>query len=714
MFGIFGKKKDKASGKDDSLEGKGYKKLSPIQRMKQELAESEGMFSTAEEIFASGDPDNMTEAEKKKITDALFPRTLQQLRAVKDTLENGESVFPAPLDAVAPGTPTMDSVQNGGKAGANGKGLPNAIGAGTRAATEAARAAGALPTKPTYPQLGKNAALEANGMSMLPDPLNRFPINPRVLKHFQSRVWITYSGCAIIATHEFVNRACTIPAEDAIAHGYKVLCTSTAHKHDQEHDEREENFLKDVKKAADKMGLNDACIRLNYKKKVFGVGVAIPRVEFREDAFSPHNKNRPYSYADEYEPKAVKPNSFKGFAVVDPHWLTYKWDDESATDPTSPHFLEPTWIEVGGKKIHRSWVIRVVNSEIPDILKPAYYYGGLSLTQMIYERVWCADKLANEAPLLAMTKRLLIADGNLEQMITDARHTNIFFKAINYFRDNFSIFIKKPSSNVTQLDTNLSELTALTMAQYQLVSAIAQIPVTKLMKNVPTGLQSTGDYEWDDYAQTLRAIQERDYTPLLRKHYELYCASYYPERTDIKLDIEWNSIDVPKEKEQVQMASQLATTIGSLCSQGIIMVREGRNMLRSSSNPMFQYVEADVPDLLKQIEEQKDPEKAMELQQKMAAMAGGGGMMPPMSGKDAGAPPMGAPAILAGEEMAEEAESAQDPSLQANDKAFKDALKEVFGEEAEAKLAAKKQEMFGNGAKNQKEDKAEEPPQQGE
>ena len=111
---------------------------------------------------------------------------------------------------------------------------------------------------------------------MMPDPLLRFPINPRVLKHFQSRIWITYTGCAIIATHEFVNRACMIPAEDAMAHGYKVVCSSTKHDHSNKHDAAEAEFLTEIKKSADKMGLNEACIRLNYKKKVFGVGVASP------------------------------------------------------------------------------------------------------------------------------------------------------------------------------------------------------------------------------------------------------------------------------------------------------------------------------------------------------------------------------------------------------------------------------------------------------
>ena len=170
--------------------------------------------------------------------------------------------------------------------------------------------------------------------------------------------------------------------------------------------------------------------------------------------------------------------------------------------------------------------------------------------------------MANEAPLLAMTKRLLIADGNLEQMIGDPRHTNIFFKAINYFRDNFSIFVKKPSMNVTQLDTSLADLAPLTSYEYQLVAGIAQIPVTKLFKNVPTGLQSTGDYEWDDYAQTLMDIQTHDYTPLLRKHFELYLASFYSERKDLKLDIEWNPIDVPKEKEQRKLPQNIGSMSG--------------------------------------------------------------------------------------------------------------------------------------------------------
>ena len=625
MFGLF-----KRSGKTEPKYTKNAKKQSDepsaLERMKQAIKDGVGVSPDSSiGEFPVMDENSMTDDEYTNAIDQLFPVRLTDFyKAVQD----GVDPFPIKTDMVDMSVPTMDDITGGKGEGDSSKPsvLPRNING---------KIPGAVPrsARRCYPpRQGIHAGLEGGGFAMLPDPLLRFPINPRVLKHFQSRIWITYTGCAIIATHEFVNRACMIPAEDAIAHGYKVTCASTKHEHDKEHDAAEEDFLKEIKKAADKMGLNEACVRLNYKKKVFGVGIAIPWVEFREDYRSPSDTTgaTPYSYADPYDPKAVKPGSFLGFAVVDPHWLTYQWDKLSRTDPSYPHFLTPTWIKVADKRIHRSWVIRCVNSELPDIFKPVYLYGGLSLTQMIYERVWAADKLANEAPLLAMTKRLLIADGNLEQLQSDPARTNKFFNAINFFRDNFSIFVKKPSSNVTQLDTNLSELTPLTMSQYQLVAAIAQIPVTKLLKNVPSGLQATGQYEWDDYAQSLKAIQNNDYTPLCKMFYELYCASNYPDKDDLRLDIEWNPIDVPKESEVAQMSSQTAQFVAHLINTGLIDIAEGRSMLRKTNLPAFQTIPTDIPEILTKIEEAKDPSAQ---QGGMPGMGGGmggdmGGGMP--------------------------------------------------------------------------------------
>lgn len=491
---------------------------------------------------------------------------------------------------------------------------------------------GCQPQKPNpYSPENNIAAVHAGRISNPPaggviNPLRTYGINDRVLRHFQNRCFITWNACALLACHELISRACCVPAEDAIAHGYKVVCVSDEHEQGEQHEASEDEFLKQIKTAADRAGLNDLCVKLASKTKIFGVGMAIPRMVVTDEQGHEVEGER-FDYSEEYSPDKVTPDSFKGFAVVEPQWLTYEFDAESSMDPTSPNFYIPTWIvKPDGTKIHRSWVIRCINAEVPDILKPTYYFGGIPLTQMLYERVWCADKIANEAPLLAMTKRLLIADGNMEQMIAQPQKANIFFKAINYFRDNWSVFVKKPSAQVQQIDTSLSDLTPLTMSQYQLAAAIAQMPVTKLMKNVPTGLQSTGQYEWDDYAQLLNGIQQNWLKPLLERFYELYSRSHYwhegEQRTDIKLAVEFNPIDLPKVSEKTQQGSSQASMVGGLVNAGIVTVGEARAILRKTENSFFDPVGPEVPEILKKIEDAKDPEKQQQMQAGAAGLPG--------------------------------------------------------------------------------------------
>ena len=436
-------------------------------------------------------------------------------------------------------------------------------------------------------------------------------INDTVLAHFQNRGFIGWPSCAILAQHEIINRACSIPAEDAIAHGYRLVCSSMQHDQSDRHDADEARWLFDLKKYSDGIGMNDICVQLNYKKKVFGVGLALPRVVGAD-------------YEKPFNIDGVKKGSYNGFAVVDPYWLTYEFDEDDQSDPTSPSFYEPTYYRMpNGQRVHKSWIVRVVNAHVPDILKPSYYFGGIPLPQMLYERVFCADKIANEAPLMAMTKRLLIADANVEEMIKDKAHANKMMKAINYFRDNFSIFFKKPSSQVQQIDTTLGEFDQLIMTQYQLVACIAQMPATKLLKVTPTGFQSTGEYEWKDYAQALLDIQNNDYMPLLEFHYRLLLKSLYPDRDDLAVSVQFNPIDVPTKDQAATIESRNSQIISTLINAGVITPEEARMRLRMEDQGTFSFLSPIMPALLQKMMEAKDPANAPHDQQP------GGGTLPP-------------------------------------------------------------------------------------
>ena len=143
--------------------------------------------------------------------------------------------------------------------------------------------------------------------------------------------------------------------------------------------------------------------------------------------------------------------------------------------------------------------------------------------------------------------------------------------------------------------------------------------------------------------------------------FELYCASFYPEEEDLKLDIEWNPIDVPKESEVAQMSSQTAQYVAHLINTGVIDIAEARAMLRKTNFPAFQSIPAEIPEILKKIEEAKDP----------AAQQGG---MPGMGG--------GMPGDMGGGMPGEGGEQQPQlpPDVQQNDEAFKQVMRNFLAE----------------------------------
>jgi hypothetical protein len=199
------------------------------------------------------------------------------------------------------------------------------------------------------------------------------------------------------------------------------------------------------------------------------------------------------------------------------------------------------------RRIHKSWCIKVVNTIVSDLLKPTYYYGGVPLPQMLMKRLYSADKVADEAQMLAMSKRLLVVDANIQKLVANPKEAAKIMDALKFARDNWGVFFKNPNTNVQQVDTYITEFNQLIMTQYQLVASIAQMPATKLLKVTPTGFQSTGEYEWKDWAQSLIDIQEMEFTPLLERHFQLLTRK---RGKSIAITVKFNPVDAPTEEAE--------------------------------------------------------------------------------------------------------------------------------------------------------------------
>ena len=407
-----------------------------------------------------------------------------------------------------------------------------------------------------------------------------------IYSHFCAQGFIGYQACAVLKQNWIINTACTTPAEDAISPDFIL----------ESQDDIDTAILEDVKnKSTNKYHINDVARQLVINKKTFGQALAIP--VFDSD----------YDYSLPFNIDAVKPNSYKGFKIIEPYWITPEFDEESISNPSSLHFYEPTyWRITDNIKIHRSQCIHITNGSVPDILKPSYYYGGVPLPQMIYARVYAAEKVANEAPMLAMTKRLLVMDGNLANFAANQKAGEEKLMTMNWLRDNFGILVKNPESQVNQIDTSLSDFDALIMTQYQLVASIAQMPATKLLKTTPKGFNSTGEFELKDYIQSLQALQNNDMLPLINRHLQIYTKSKYGK--DLKITAVFNPIDIPTQETKATMNTSLSNMVSQLVASGIISPEEAREKIQADDFAGFNFINSsETPE-----QENEEDQKAIE------------------------------------------------------------------------------------------------------
>lgn len=425
-----------------------------------------------------------------------------------------------------------------------------------------------------------DAGLDSCGTAC--DPVSSFfngGASMEVIDRMGEEHFIGWNACAILRQKWLIDRAISIPAQDAIAPGFK-LAFAGASALDADNDgtispaeqQQKEEFLKKCLDGIDKLNIRKVCRLAEECKKTFGYTLVVPVVEGAD-------RSKPFNAS------GVRPGSYRGLCVIEPMWITPLFG-EGGYNPGSGSFYEPEYYVIsGGEKIHKSWCIKLINSHVSDILKPVYFFGGVPLTQQIFRRVYCAETVADEAPQLAMTKRLLSVEGEVVNAVANPelfqQHMSLFTEC----RDNYGVVMTERGSNLHQVDTSLTDFDQLIMTQYQLVASIAQMPVTKLLKVQVKGFDSAGTYEMDDYIMALVEIQNVDYSPIVKRHLECFTASEFGEV--VNLDIRWNPIDTPTEKESAEIRLINAQRDSVLISSGIINADEARDRLRNDEDGQY-------------------------------------------------------------------------------------------------------------------------------
>lgn len=371
--------------------------------------------------------------------------------------------------------------------------------------------------------------------------------------------FIGYQSCAMMAQNWLIYKACNMPAKDAARNGWKPTINDGQ-------DESAE-LIDQICELDKKFRVKKNLIEFVTFKRIFGIRIALFVVESDDADY----------YLKPFNPDGIKEGSYKGISQVDPYWMTPYMGEDSIQDPAGVHFYEPTWWQIGGKRYHRTHLIISRHSEVADIIKPSYLYGGVPLTQQIFERIYAAERTANEAPLLAMTKRMNIQKVDLQAAFQNPERFMMRNLQAAQLRDSFGVKFINNDEDYVQHETSLADLDAVIMTQYQLVAAIAEVPATKLLGTSPKGFGASGDYEIDSYHELLAGLQATDMEPILERHYEILSRSELGGKYHITPV--WNPLDEPTEEEIANINKTKAETYTALQNTGAVDGQDIRDVL---------------------------------------------------------------------------------------------------------------------------------------
>lgn len=372
---------------------------------------------------------------------------------------------------------------------------------------------------------------------------------------------IGYQASAMLATNWLIDKACAIPARDAVRQGWAGI--------------PEELRQKD---GHDGYQVAAHLRELIHFGRIYGGRLLM---------FVVDSENPEEWYKNPLNLDGIQPGTYKGMSQIDPNWVSPVLTDANLDDPAGQNFYNPTYWRIKDRVVHRSHLYVFTPYPVPDFLKPAYNYLGVSVPQRIMERVYAAERSANEGPQLLMSKRVIVAK-MADRAFSNPSKLRENLEQFSAWMNSFGIWAIGKEESVELNDTSLADVDTTIMTQYQLVSSAANVPATKLFNVQPKGFNSTGEYEEASYREELESIQTNDLSPVLEMHYKMVARSLGVEFSG---KVIWEALDSPTRKEFAEIEKLEAERDTLLFNTGAVDGEDIRNRIRKDREGSYHGIE---------------------------------------------------------------------------------------------------------------------------
>ena len=380
-----------------------------------------------------------------------------------------------------------------------------------------------------------------------------------------------------------------------------------------------ERKIVELRQFADELKLREVFKTLSAHNETFGIGHLYLDLEGADvtNLRDPENAMSIGNGRDKISEGKLSAGCLRGLRTIEPIWaypIAY-----NANNPLDPSWYNPQVWYVMGAEIHRTRLIPFIGRPVPDILKPAYAFGGLPMTQMAqpYVDIWLRTRQSVAELIHAFS--VMILQTNLGTVVQPGGAGGgggdvvARMMLMNALRDNQGMMvIDKATEDFKNISVPLGTLDALQAQAQEHMCAVARIPTVKFTGIQPAGLNATSEGELRAFNDTIHGQQEHLFRSGLTTVLDIMMISLWGKRDeDITFDFE--PLHEMTEIEKADAKKKEAETDQIRIDSGVVSQEEVRSKLVADPDSGFHGLDPDdVPEMLE--------EEA-------------GGLIPPGSGK---------------------------------------------------------------------------------
>lgn len=298
--------------------------------------------------------------------------------------------------------------------------------------------------------------------------------------------------------------------------------------------------------------------------------------------------------------KSLKEGCLGGFRLVEPIWSTPSM--YNAQDPTAPDFFVPSKWFVMGKETHADRLLTLIMRPVPDMLKPAYNFSGISMVQLMQPYVERWQRTVDSVSDLIHTFSITGLKTDMENVLSGGEdgmaQLVLRGQMFSRLRNNQNLMlVDMEKEELFQLNSPLTSLDSLLQKAQEQMAGPSHTPLVKLLGIPPSGLGANSEGEIRVYNDYITSLQEAHIRPQMEVIMNLVQIDLFGEVND-QIVFEFNPLEQMNDEQKSTIAKNKADRDAIYIQNGVLAPEEIRDVLAKDESSDYSGIDAsDVPEM---------------------------------------------------------------------------------------------------------------------